>query len=260
MASIGIYGDSYADYAPKKLVNKDKGLVPWMDVVNQLSNYEITNYASSSTSLWFSFNRFIKTYKKHDIIIFSYTHYLRWNGIKDEYAGLSQLSLNPTAKIPESLKDVAKTIIDAKEYLHNDELNLYVYQKIFDDINSICKDSSKKIINLFPFELSQGDLRITDDVSYSSEGHVIDLSKRNGPCILNLFAVSQLEEKEFSKIIHPIPAPDPRFCHLNAYNNNVYANIVFENLVNYSRDIFDVSKDPRFRYTVEDFEYIKEVL
>lgn len=261
MLNVGIYGDSYADYAPKHLVNSSLGLVPWMDILKDLSNSKVTNYARSSTSLWFSFSRFLETYKEHDVIIFSYTHYTRWNGIKDEYSGLSQLTcgnyLGNNFDYPEYLQEAAKVISQASQYLYSDDLNLYLYQKIFNDINSLCKDANKKIINLFPFELSQGNFRLMTDERYIPDGQVIDLTHRQGPCILNLFDVSQGENKPFGE---PIPAPDPRFCHLSPHNNKVYGTIIYENLENYTRDIFDVSKDARFRYIAEDFEYLRKIL
>jgi hypothetical protein len=261
MVNVGIYGDSFADRAPMHLIDASKGLVPWMDTFKELSNTKITNYARSSTSLWYSFNKFLQTYEEYDIIIFSYSHYTRWNGIKDEYSGLSQLTTGNYFDYPEPLQKAAKAIREASEYLYNDDLNLYLYQKFFDDVNAICKKNNKKLINLMPFELSQGNFRLMSDERYVPHGQVIDLSNRQGPCLLNLFDVSQRENEPFGEIVFPIPSPDPRFCHLSPYNNTIYGTLVHECLLEYNNiDILDVSTDPRFRYIVEDFEYIRNIL
>ena len=87
---IGIFGDSYADINCPDINCHDADSKPWPEIIETMMGAEAEFHAQSSTSMWYSYQKFLKNYKKFDNIVFCYTDYNRWQSITDpELVGLS---------------------------------------------------------------------------------------------------------------------------------------------------------------------------
>jgi hypothetical protein len=64
--TVAIFGDSFAD---PTWVNND--YLSWPELLTE--QYDVTNYAMTGTSLWWSYNLFLEHYKKYDKCIFVVT-------------------------------------------------------------------------------------------------------------------------------------------------------------------------------------------
>lgn len=102
MKSIGIYGDSFAgminslEYKPTH----------WASLIAKHYDAPLTNYSQPGSSVYFSYNEFLKNYSKHDLNIFCATEPTRYhNKVKtlqgeDFIGGISgcDISLSPSPK------------------------------------------------------------------------------------------------------------------------------------------------------------------
>lgn len=205
--SIGIFGDSYADAQPN--VNRS-----WMYHFGNIKNDTFKTYGVSGSSIWYSFELFKKFYKKYSTVIFVYSYPHRIHHLPKQFTGCNYLE---PEIVPFSLfqknKDINKLVKTYWKTFQNDDLDILIYQKIFDDVNKICYNEGKKIINVLPFE----------DVL---DGRMIDFGNARGNCFTGLQYVSfhdtilKGNKYEF----------DNRCCHMTDYNNKVFAEILAENL------------------------------
>jgi len=69
---IGIYGDSFGYYQP------EGKQYHWSAILENKLNCNIENYARYGTSLFYSYQEFLKTYTKYDLIIFAVTDPYRY--------------------------------------------------------------------------------------------------------------------------------------------------------------------------------------
>ena len=63
---IGVYGDSFADINPRDLINPELHRVPWPLVLADILGKEMKPHAQAATSIWWSYKKFLKTYKNYD--------------------------------------------------------------------------------------------------------------------------------------------------------------------------------------------------
>lgn len=70
---IAIYGDSYAAH----FVNARKE-IHWFNILGNLLNANIINFAKTGSSLYFSYNNFLTNYEKYDYNIFLVTNPFRY--------------------------------------------------------------------------------------------------------------------------------------------------------------------------------------
>lgn len=74
LPSLAIYSDSWADPLvrdPSEMDNK-----AWSEMLSD--EYNVTNFARGGTSIYYSYQKFLETYKDFDKIIFVVTDYYRW--------------------------------------------------------------------------------------------------------------------------------------------------------------------------------------
>jgi len=65
--NIGIFGDSFAQF------NKDATPFHWSTIIKEKLNAEVEHYGYPSTSLFYSYKKFLENYTKYDLIIFAVT-------------------------------------------------------------------------------------------------------------------------------------------------------------------------------------------
>ena len=241
---LGIFGDSFAsDYlSPNNIYGE-----PWVLTLSKLLNIDFTLYALHGTSIWWSFNNFLKHYKDFSHIVFAYSQHNRWHSMIKEYETMHYVTVDKgfLDNISDEKYDIAKMLVDVYPIVSSEDFDLYVYQKIFDDVNRICRDNGIKLINFMPFD----------------NGSLINYSNRSGSCIYNAIGLTSLEQQQLNSVekeqfIKMVFSGDLRYCHMNWKNNKMVANRMYENLNN-SSVMIDVIKDAEVS---DDPNCIKELL
>lgn len=229
---IGIFGDSFAAYYGVYTENK-----PWPILLNEMmGDGKAGQWARGGTSHWYSYEQFIKRYKKYDCIVFCHTNSMRWPvtppGL-EHYAWEIGFTGN---SLMEPYNNVRKDIL-------SEELLNYISLNIFKDVNRICQENNKYLVNIFSFPLDY------------------DMPKVSYPVLLKLNQVS-IAEHIFYKgkyqrtgDVNTVRGGDLRDCHLNTLNNKRLADIVCDLIKNKTLDtIIDLTelewdaKDPIMDY------------
>jgi hypothetical protein len=229
---IGIFGDSFAAYYGVYTENK-----PWPILLNEMmGDGKAGQWARGGTSHWYSYEQFIKRYKKYDCIVFCHTNSMRWPvtppGL-EHYAWEIGFTGN---SLMEPYNNVRKDIL-------SEELLNYISLNIFKDVNRICQENNKYLVNIFSFPLDY------------------DMPKTSYPALLKLNQVS-IAEHIFYKgkyqrtgDVNTVRGGDLRDCHLNTLNNKRLADIVCDLIKNKTLDtIIDLTelewdaKDPIMDY------------
>lgn len=234
---IGVFGDSFADENSFPYENES-----WINCIRQ-QGHDTISYGCAGTSIWYSYKNFLRTYKNYTHIVFVYSAINRIYNLPEPLHVFS--SVNPAKlsviandvlynNLDQTNKEILEKIVVGHEYARDSQLDKFICQNIFDEVNDIAKKHGKKIVNILPFNY------------YDSE-YNLDLSKRAGPCITSLINVSikempNLFEQSFS---------DSRSCHLSYENNMALANLVLEFFGNQSTEILDSIKSNRFVYSDE---------
>lgn len=226
-SSIGIFGDSFAD------PNNEFGDTAWTHLLElekkDRLDTKITCYSSSGTSHWWSFEKFLKNYKSHDIIIFAHADQYRIPSIPEEWGGNHYRRPNLNSS-PVFGQNTIPKITGAENYIehaieiywknfYNPDLLNFLHQKVFDEVNLLCKKENIKIVNLFT----------TDPVK--------NMFGARGDCIYNLYKVSRMELQAINPEARtPVDIGfecDMRACHLTQENNNALASIISQCLLEY---------------------------
>lgn len=244
---IGIFGDSFCDLNPAERTDLAKGIGPWPTMLGELLNKPVEVYGYSGSSVWSAFKNFKNLYTQFDTVVFCYSDPDRWATVSTHY-GISniyderQLSCYTD---PEILK-IGKILLEARPYLYDEDFNTYCYQKMFDDVNSMCSRKGIKIVNILAFEENiPGKLRI-------------DISKATGSVLTDLNGISIYEERPPKLVDIGIKEPDPRFCHMNPHNNRVLANIIFDELSKFSANHIRLTSSSAFSYDAKHLLYLLE--
>jgi hypothetical protein len=241
---LGIFGDSFADIGTViHPVPRD----PWISILPNLLQLDSTIHALCGTSIWWSFNNFLKHYKNYSHVVFVYSQHNRWHSLQQKYETMHHITVNklllPT--VDKEQRDAAKILFDAYPIVNSEEFDIYVYQKIFNDVNQLCFDNNIKLINFMPFD----------------NGTLIDYSRRAGFCIYNATGLTQFEQQQLThseqtQFINMVYSGDMRYCHMNWKNNKLVADRMYENLNNTSTMI-DILKDSEVS---NDPDCIRELL
>ena len=249
---LGIYGDSYAD------AHQFYG--GWPKDLSNLMNLKYVTYALPGSSLWYSYTKFLETYKKFTHIAFTYTHPHRWPALPthlEKWAWLtSESALEIVLHINDSDREEMRTLLKAHKLIYNTDLDNFLYQSIFNSVNKICKDNNIKLFNVMPFEITDATRKkdhffpwYKDKISKIQNKYTIDFSERQGPCFVDLFQISA-EEMEHKKKVEKLKFIDNvcevRGCHMNITNNQTVAQIIFENQD--TVDIINAYLDKRLSY------------
>lgn len=238
---IGVYGDSFADPNPKFLHDRKKEVWPWPYWLAEHYNDKVECHGVSATPIWFSYQKFLDTYRNYDKIVFTYTNYRRWNTLADKYVQLSHVRDEADVKyLNPEFWSIGNLLVNAFPVLYRDELNKFIYQHVFNEVNRLCKKYNIKIVNLMPFEN-------TTYYTPKGVGNMIDFSNATGSVLTGVMEITN-KEIDFSPRLHKRLGSknDLRHCHLNSYNNKMLANIIFENL--FTTNVKNVAQDNRFGF------------
>ena len=184
---IGIYGDSFA--CPKsstdRKINTD---TPWMTLIEKSNNHDITNFALSGTSMYWSYNIYKENHTKFDKNIFVATSpgrlYIPWNDDRQHWTNSNIIN---------------------KTYTKLNK-NLSLFDEIYDYYLKIYNPNEHKLYK----ELMLKDIAINNNTL------VIDTE--NVP-----YKISQKEYKYYSHEYKLIDKIDNRWCHMSQEGNNFLA-------------------------------------
>jgi hypothetical protein len=236
---IGVFGDSFADRDNGMPDRKDES---WMQCLENLG-HTIVSYGYGGTSTYWSFEQFSRNFRQFDHIIFCYSSQERIHTLPPNLESFSSMK-----SVDELYASGRYQMLTTEEELnlnriltgylvaYNPSFNVFVQQKIFDEVNLLCARHNIKLINILPFE-------------GNNHNFSLNLDTRHGDCLYNLLDIVYKEVGGLLKF------RDPRFCHLSTENNQVLANIVSESLQKTNcKDIIDLYKDTRFIYNQEIFQ------
>jgi hypothetical protein len=235
---IGVFGDSYADrtpYNPESPIKEDES---WVKCLED-AGHKVVSYGKTGSSTYYSFEQFQAHHSQFDHIIFCYSSLHRIHHLPE---GLEHLSFLQT---PDELYETRqyKNLTRQQElemvriltgYIPNvsTPFDQFVKQKIFNDINQMCRNSKIKLINLLTFEDRKDKYLNTY------------LGDAAGDCLYNLYAVSKKELPTMRDV-------DNRWCHLSKENNQVLANVLLESFKGTGNNINDLAKHDKFVYSEE---------
>jgi len=235
---IGVFGDSFADRVDRINNRPDES---WMQCLENIG-HEVVSYGLAATSTYYSYKQFLKNYHKFENIIFCYSSLDRIHAMPKELETFSNMrspdDLYASKRhLTVSLEQerILNRILTGYMISYDLEFNVFIQQKIFDDVNNLCRKHNKHLINILPFE------------EYNNTERCLNYENRHGVCLYNLLKVT---EKECGLI----PFRDRRFCHMSLENNQIFANIIMEQYENNSNYMIDLLKDKRFLYTSEIYE------
>ena len=230
---IGVFGDSFAD--PIK-GEDERNEESWMSTLEQLRGVECKSFGISGISLWGSYTYFLENYQDYDAVVFVFTEHHRIHNLNQKrFKGknfirpetVSQLNF---LEFREKLLLKSITQIYFKEF-QSDLLDDFIYQQVFDSVNSLSSKAGKKIVNVFPFECNSG------------HQQMIDTRASHGDCYYGLLDISVSESQASSRPLDPYSF-DPRDCHLTKENNENLAKLISKSLDSETRTNYYINIEP----------------
>lgn len=106
---IGIYGDSFADH------HTDSKHIAWYNILsNYIPGSTVTCYGKKSTSVYYSYKKFLETYSEFDKVIFLITNPDRYTKELTFSTGEKRFFPSIVHLFPNALANIIKTNIDKK--------------------------------------------------------------------------------------------------------------------------------------------------
>jgi len=227
---IGVFGDSFADRAPHNPDSPFKEDESWIRFIEEGGN-KITTYGKTGTSTWYAYQQFLAHHDQFDHIVFMHSSLHRIHHLPHGCEGLH--FLNTPDELYETRRNKELTIEQELEMVRiltgrainiDTEFDVWVKQKIFNDVNDICRNKNIKLVNVLTFE-DRRDKHLSTN-----------LDNRHGPCLYNLISVSRNELPNMNRV-------DNRWCHLSKERNMIFAKIISECWELYP-EIIDLYKNP----------------
>jgi hypothetical protein len=230
---IGVFGDSYADRNISPSLMKFKIDESWMaHIVSK--GHKVSSYGISGSASYHAFTCFLDHYSRFDHIVFCWSYPHRIQSMPYRYATESSVkdveTFYKTARFKHFNANEQSEIVQillGYKFSCDFRFNLWVQQKMFDEVNQICKNKNIKLINVLPFVVkANGEL---------------DFSNRHGDCLYNLYKVT---EKEMNMGGYG----DVRCTHLTKENNIILGDIILEKFAEGKNVLIDIFKDGNFIY------------
>lgn len=235
---IGVFGDSFADRFMCR-VNGGIADESWLQYLED-QGHHVECYGLSSTSTWYSFERFLPLYEYMDAIVFVYSHHSRVHSMPKQYRLFAGFANRPIENLTENHmykncssedRENIMTIVKAANLTSNPTFNLFVQHKIFEEVNKLCREKNIKLVNILPF---------ADEDSIKD----FELKSAHGDCLYDLIPVVD-KEMEIQN------GTDPRQCHLSLENNTILGKVIVESLNSNSPTNINLSKEVNFVYSEE---------
>jgi hypothetical protein len=228
--NIGIFGDSFADPNPGQEGRESEA---WVTVLNSFEGVTATSYGVSGISNWNVYEQFVQHQHLYDAVIFVYSSVSRIpvmpKGL-DGYNFIRPDTIDHLDFIPDNDKDRIRNIVDVYwNHLQSDDFDLFMYQSVFDRVNSVCKSQNKKLVNVLPFE-------------HYHRPDCVDVSDSYGDCWRGIMQVSSREAEQSSYDFSQF-AFDYRDCHLTKVNNEVLARLLYNSISSTQPTVYDIDGD-----------------
>lgn len=236
---IGVFGDSFADrYVPVTLQKRGYVDESWMQYLEDQDN-KVECYGLSSTSTWYSFERFLSLYGYMDAIVFVYSHHTRISSMPKSYEAFATFANRPIEELTEHYlytnlsseeQEKIMTIVKGANLTSSSLFNLFVQHKIFEEVNKLCCEKNIKLVNILPFESK-------DSIK------AYNLKAAHGDCLYDLLPVV-FKEMDVS-------LGDSRACHLSLENNTILGKVINESFNSSSPTTINLSKEVNFVFSEE---------
>lgn len=234
---IGVFGDSFADRnVGSEFMWPGRKDESWMQVLED-SGYIVESYGLGGTSPWFSYQNFLGLHKYFQVCIFVLSHSARIHTLPknlSSYSGYKSVEdLKKSARfhnLDETTQQNLSAMVHGASLLSDPVFDIFVVQKIFEDVNRICKEKNIKLITILPFENEKTIGRF-------------NVKNSHGDCLYNLLPVA-LREMQVNHV-------DSRYCHLSEENNLLLGNLILENMPNRLPKQINLDKDVDFIYSQE---------
>jgi hypothetical protein len=217
---IGIFGDSYADPNPYP----DESWISYLK--NNIETANIDQYSRSGTSHWWSYQKFIQTYKDYDIIIFCHTNPMRWPHLPKEHEGnewnIGHMMYGGRGNLQDHINKFF-------QFIFTDELLQFHCASIFRKVNEICQKENIFLINL----LMETTETLGPEYSYQ-------INKSPFSTFMGLDELSRWEKVIVSDKVYPTVEllykykinNDVRANHLSATNNSLLGKLLLSTMEN----------------------------
>lgn len=253
---IGVFGDSYADCGLPELITAHR--MPWPVWLEKLCNQQVISYGQSGSSAWYSYKKFLTQYKRCETVVFCYSDFVRWPNVNDAQ-GKSSTGLNNVVcedqlpfVDPQRLES-AQLLVQAYPLLEDLKLQLFLFQTIFNSVNSLCDAAGVQCVNVLSFEQCW------------NTPLNIDISTTKNPVITGLAELSTREYMdENNNVLYAdidelmSTQPDKRFCHLNTHNNLALAQLI-QSVIGEQNTVINCVHSDKFSYAYEHLEYLLEL-
>lgn len=219
---IGVFGDSFS---VSHAAAHDLPNTSWVKVLAD-RGLDITNHGKTGTSAWWSYTEFLKHYHNYSHIIFMYSHFFRISTTSPELISnvgkfhsvelleQSRMFNNLSQKEKADIKQLTEANLVIEKTGKAVQLQMFVQQQIFNQVNTICDSNNIKLINI-------------DIFSDQKKHSCVSNENSTGSFFYNLFDVGRYELTHTNdNVWHG----DRRCCHLNKHNNVVLADILLETL------------------------------
>lgn len=226
---IGVFGDSFADRATYNPDSPFKDDESWLQAIEDGGN-KITTYGKTGTSTWYAYQQFLAHHDQFDHVVFMYSSLHRMHHLPEGLEGLH--FLNTPDELYAYRRQKGLTIEQELEIVRiltgriiniNPAFDVWVRQKIFSDVNNICRNKNIKLVNVLSFE------------NRKEKHYSINLDDRAGDCLYNLISVSKKELPTMGQV-------DNRWCHLSKELNLVFSQIISHSFDSTDRNIVDLVK------------------
>lgn len=230
--NIGVFGDSFADPRPGQ---PDRSSEAWMHQLEAITGHRVDSFGESGVSAWYSYKVFLEHYQKFDTVVFVYTSVNRIHNVpcyhdNTHYNFVRPDTIEHLEFLTDSEKDrIRNTVNTYWRELQDDAFDLFVYQSVFDAVNSKCAQAGINLINVFPFEnFHQPD--------------TVDLSNTQGDCYRGLMCVSSQEAEAATEHMGSY-AYDSRDCHLTEINNINFAKLIAKSIDSNTKTVYSISEN-----------------
>lgn len=226
---IGVFGDSFADRSPYNPESPFKEDESWIKAIEDGGN-KITTYGKTGSSTWYAFEQFLAHHEQFDHVVFMYSSLHRMHHLPEGLEGLH--FLNTPDELYAYRRQQGLTIEQELEVVRiltgrliniSPAFDVWVRQKVFNDVNNVCRSKNIKLVNVLTFE------------DRKQKQYNTNLDERSGDCLYNLLSVSQKELPTMGKV-------DNRWCHLSKELNLAFSQIIFESFRSEHRNIIDLFK------------------
>jgi hypothetical protein len=226
---IGIFGDSFADYNNMFALTEENE--SWINYLSKYTGATFECFGYGGTSIWYSFEKFKEHYKKFTHIVFCQTFPHRIHHLPEELIGFHHVKDTASLSFMNSKAKNTMNFITSIYYskLFNKDLDIFLAQQVFDQVNYLCKKENIQIVTMLPFE----------DLRYQEE-YIINVDNRQGDCLLGLQHVS-VDEILITQKPNGLTSGDARFCHLSKENNEILAGIIKESFESDKKQVFNFS-------------------